>query len=250
MGLPPKSYFHLTEIAERWSVSLDDLSCYALDGLLEISSMAIGLKVEVGTFEELDGGWSRVPVFQEVLYGPQPIVAADLWPVLRNGSGAVTRLKPRTPNGFVEIIGGEAVRLVLRDLLVTRMERDRFEHEHGLDIPEQMPERERNAFVHNRDYTEVVLSGQVFRLGLLQASVVRQLHQASQGTHPWVSGKDLLARAGAQTMRVVDLFKTKPNWRTLIASDGTGRYRLNLPERPAARISHRAYRRFRFAHAG
>jgi hypothetical protein len=46
-------------------------------------------------------------------------------------------------------------------------------------------------------------------------------------------------------MRMVDLFKAKPNWRTLIASDGTGRYRLNLPERPAARVAHRAYRRLR-----
>jgi hypothetical protein len=244
MALPPKSYFHLTEIAERWSVSIADLSCYALDGLLEISIMAIGLRVEVGAFEELAEGWSRVPAFEEVLYGPQPVVAADLWPVFRSGSGFITKLKPRTPNGFVELL--EAMPIALPDLLVTRAERDRFERAHGLDIPEPHPSGEASAFAHNRDYTEVVLSGQVFRLGLLQAAVVRQLHEASRGANPWVSGKNLLTRAGAQTMRVVDLFKAKPNWRTLISSDGTGRYRLNLPERPAARVAHRAYRRFRF----
>lgn len=243
MALPLKSYFHLTEIAERWSVSIADLSCYALDGLLEISIMAIGLKVKVGAFEELAEGWSRVPAFEEVLYGPQPVVAADLWPVFRSGSGLITKLKPRTPNGFVEL--AEAMPIALADLLVTRGERDRFENAHGLDIPEPHPWRESSAFAHNRDYTEVVLSGQVFRLGLLQAAVVRQLHEASRGPNPWVGGKDLLARAGAQTMRMVDLFKAKPDWRTLIASDGTGRYRLNLPERPAARIAHRAYRRLR-----
>ena len=33
MGLPPKSYFHLTEIAERWNASIQDLACYTLDGL-------------------------------------------------------------------------------------------------------------------------------------------------------------------------------------------------------------------------
>lgn len=120
----------------------------------------------------------------------------------------------------------------------------------GAFLAPRRPWRESSAFAHNRDYTEVVLSGQVFRLGLLQAAVVRQLHGASRGPNPWVSGKDLLARAGAQTMRMVDLFKAKSNWRTLIASDGTGRYRLNLPERPAARVAHRAYRRFRFANSG
>lgn len=248
MALPPKSYFHLTEIADRWSVSIADLSCYALDGLLEISIMTIALKVEVGAFEELAEGWSRVPAFEEVLYGPQPVVAADLWPVFRSGSGLITKLKPRTPNGFVEL--SEAMPIALPDLLVTRAERDRFETTHGLDIPDPHASRESPAFAHNRDYTEVVLSGQVFRLGLLQAAVVQQLHEASRGPNPWVGGKDLLTRAGAQTMRMVDLFKAKPNWRTLIASDGTGRYRLNLPERPMARVAHRAYRRLRFAVGG
>lgn len=248
MALPPKSYFHLTEIAERWSVSMADLSCYALDGLLEISIMAIGLRVEVGAFEELAEGWSRVPAYDEVLYGPQPVVAADLWPVFRSGSGTIIKLKPRTPNGFVDL--AKAMPIALPDLLVTRAERDRFEATHSLDIPDPRPWRESSAFAHNRDYTEVVLSGQVFRLGLLQADVVRQLHQASCRASPWVSGKDLLAQAGAQTMRMVDLFKAKPSWRTLIASDGKGRYRLNLAERPAARAGHRAYRRLWFLTGG
>ena len=46
MGLPPKSYFHLTEIAERWNASIQDLACYTLDGLLEIAIMTIGTRVE------------------------------------------------------------------------------------------------------------------------------------------------------------------------------------------------------------
>ncbi|MBL2590338.1 hypothetical protein ELK52_29445, partial [Klebsiella pneumoniae] len=59
-----------------------------------------------------------------------------------------------------------------------------------------------------------------------------------------------LCSSNAQTLRMVDLLKAKPNWRTLIVSDGRGYYRLNLPNRPAARLSHRAYRRWRFASAG
>lgn len=100
--------------------------------------------------------------------------------------------------------------IALPDLLVTPAERDRFEIAHGLDIPEPHPPQDSTAFAHSRDYTEVVLSGRVFRLGLLQAAVLRQLHEASRGPNPWVSGKDRLARAGGQTLRLVDLFKAKP----------------------------------------
>lgn len=56
MGLPPKSYFHLTEIAERWNASIQDMACYSLDGLLEIAVMTIGTRVETGRFEVSDRG--------------------------------------------------------------------------------------------------------------------------------------------------------------------------------------------------
>jgi len=74
---------------------------------------------------------------------------------------------------------------------------------------------------------------------------VRELHQAAQSDNPWCHGKELLTNRNASTMRMVDLFKAKRNWRAMVASDGRGYYRLNIPDRPAARPAHRAYRRFR-----
>ena len=255
MGLPPKSYFHLTEVAERWSASIQDLACYTLDGLLEVTVMTIGIRVETGRFDVSDQGVFRVPEGERILNGPQPVVSSDLWPVFRTGAGRITRFKPHSADGYIDLSEDvDPIAVTLQDLLVTRAERDRFEIAHGL-VGESCDQQSRNPaeeclFLQRNNYAEIVLNGEVFRLGLLQASIVRALHQASQSDNPWRHGKELLTNSNAQTMRMVDLFKTKRNWRTLIASDGRGYYRLNIPDRPAARPSHSAYRRLRFAMAG
>ena len=237
-------------------MSIADLACYALDGLLEISVMTIGLRVEIGWFEVTDNDVCRIPEAEKVLNGPQPVVSSDLWPVFRGGSCQVSRLKPTASDGYCVLApDAHPMSVTLPDLLVTRLERDRFELKHGLVQPEatKPPPEETAAdlpFLERDNYGEVVLNGEVFRLGALQSAVVRELHLASQTDNPWRLGKSLLSNANAQTLRMVDLFKTKHNWRALIISDGRGRYRLNLPDRAAPRVSHRAYRRLGLALAG
>lgn len=248
MGLPPKSYFHLTEIAERWNASIPDLACYTIDGLLEVCIMTIGVRVAAGRFEVSDRGVFRVPEVERILHGPQPVVSSDLWPVFRAGAGKIARFKPHSADGYSDLSEDEdPIGVCVQDLLITRAERDRFESAHGLvagnaRAPSEDPIAD-SLFIQRNNYAEVVLNGEVFRLGLLQAAIVRELHQAAKSDNPWRHGKELLANCNAQTLRLVDLFKTKRNWRTLIVSDGRGYYRLNLPERPARRQAHRAYRR-------
>lgn len=249
--LPPKSYFHLTEVAERWHASSADLACYALDGLLEICVMAIGTRVETGWFEANDNGVHRFPEDEKVLNGPQPVISSDLWPVFRGGRVQISRFKPVASTGYCVLTrDARPIPIRLRDLLITRVERDRFEAKYG--YAEEFGEKSVSdptdpPFLERNNYAEVVLNGELFRLGPLQAAVVRELHKASQTENPWCLGKALLANANSQTFRMVDLFKTKPNWRTLIASDGRGYYRLNLPNQAVPRPSHRAYRRSVFA---
>ena len=248
MGLPPKSYFHLTELAECWGAPMPDLACYTLDGLLQIAVMTVGVCVDTGVFASTDRGLVRIPQCEKVLHGPQAVVSSDLWPVFRTGSGRIARFKPQTPDGYVDLAQGvEPLTITPQDLLVTRSERERFEVAHGLaeklSADATADATATPAFIYREDYAEVVLNGEIFRLGPLQASVVRELHAAMQTANPWRSGKELLMGSKAQKQRMVDIFKAKPNWRTLIASDGRGYYRLNLPDRPAVRRAHRAYRR-------
>lgn len=236
---------------------MSDIACYVIDGLLEVSVMTIGVMAETGSFEADGHGLFRLPEGERVLNGPQAVVASDLWPVFRHGSGHIARFKPPATNSYIEIASRQGPILVtLEDLLVTATERDRFERAYGLGpaethspVPLEVTQAANEAqvtssqLVHRGDYSEVVFSGELFRLGPLQAAVVRQLHEASRSANPWLPGKELLSNSSASTMRIVDLFKVKKNWRTLIVSDGRGNYRLNLQDRPTARPSHRAYRR-------
>ena len=194
MRLPPKSYFHLTEIAKCWDASVEDLACYTLDGLLEISVMTIGARVVIGWLEIADNGVFRIPEDEKVLNGPQPVISSDLWSVFRGGSAEIVRFKPTGPTGYCELVpDADPILVTLQDLLVTRAERDRFEAKYGLlqsvDTPVEDCAAE-PAFFERNDYAEVVLHGEVFRLGLLQAAVVRELHQAAQSDNPWRLGKN------------------------------------------------------------
>ena len=170
MGLPPKSYFHLTELAETWGAPMPDLACYTLDGLLQIAVMTVGVCVDTGVFASTDRGLVRIPQCEEVLHGPQPVVSSDLWPVFRTGSGRITRFKPPTPDGYVDLAQGvDPLMITPQDLLVTRSERERFEIAHGLaeklSADTAADATPTPVFLHRENYAEVVLNGEIFRLG-------------------------------------------------------------------------------------
>jgi hypothetical protein len=248
MALPPRTYFHLYDVAEAWGSSVPELASYVMDGSLNISVMVICKRVEIGSYEDDSGSWHRVPRDYAVLNGPQPVWAEDLWPVFQQGAGEITRFKPSAGDDYVDLRDDVApIKIVLNDLLVTRAERQRFEQQYGLSTNE--PTAEDLAFTHSDNYQEVSLNGRRFELGPAQAAVVRQLHERSKTSHPWMNGKDLLRAAKARSTRLVDLFKSKPDWKELILADGKGNYQLKLRDQHSEESSTRAYRRFRPAFA-
>ena len=249
MPLPLKRYHYLKELAERWGVSMSDLVDYCWNGELEIAIMTIAQSVELGRVEGGVDGQVEVRTEDTVLFGAQPLLVADVCSIFRAGVYRISRFKPRTADGYLKITDGHpSLTITTSDLLVTRLERDRFEAAHGLVFAEPSPTNARSIFEHREDYSEVVLHNQLFRLGPLQATIVRRLHEASSTSNPWRNGRQLLADTGARTERLVDLFKGKTKWRDLIASNGRGCYRLNVPEPFAARATQRVFRRLRLVH--
>jgi hypothetical protein len=110
-------------------------------------------------------------------------------------------------------------------LVIRREERDRFEARYsqaGHTVAAGV------AFQHEADYRNVRLGSLEMTLGVVQAQVVRALHEAALTDRPWLDGKRLLSEAGATSMRMSDVFKSKKGWRDLIVSDRRGRYRLRL----------------------
>jgi len=85
-----------------------------------------------------------------------------------------------------------------------------------------------NAFRHDQDFRHIVLHGIEYALSPLHAKVVAVLHQALLNDEPWQPGKDILERAGSQQMKMVDVFKSRADWRAFIDSDAKGMYRLRM----------------------
>ena len=103
-------------------------------------------------------------------------------------------------------------------------ERDRFEIETGFS-PGEKP-MEEAIFIYSAYYLEVRCNERRFKLGPIQAEVVRAMHEAVQAGEPWQNGKVILSRDGSKSLRMADVFKSQTDWRQLIRSDRCGGYRL------------------------
>lgn len=86
------------------------------------------------------------------------------------------------------------------------------------------------AFDHYAAYRHVTIHGTDFSLTTVQATVVRQLHEAHLSGNPWQYGATLLHAAGSRSLSLFQIFRrqTSPHWSVLIESDGRGYYRLNV----------------------
>lgn len=245
MPLPQKSWFRIADVAKRWSMPLSDIEDYALDEMLQLSVFVVGVPAEAGSWEIGGGGKTAALQDLPVLSGPQPLLRGSLLEIFRDGLAEVRAFRSMPPTTYLHIASGASPVIVRRDdLIVTREERDRFERDHGTasTVSEPVPT---DAW-YSDDFSRIRLANEWYSFGPKQAAVLRLLKAAGETDNPWCDGKRLLDEADAETMRLIDLFKRKPEWRRLVLADGKGRYRLNIlflsPERRRIRL----FRRFGF----
>ena len=119
------------------------------------------------------------------------------------------------------------IRASVDDLLVLFDEKQRFEQEidpssangAAMEVPNE-PE------LLDSDFRNVLVDGESYTFGVIQASILHQLYQASVRGKGWLVGKRVLHDVGSESFSLSNVFKHKPVWRRLIESDGRGRYRL------------------------
>lgn len=150
--------------------------------------------------------------------------AHDVFQLFRHGEVKLSRFRSHKADYACLTGERELITVRQRDLFLRRDERDRFEAETG--FAGAAAGLRPGAFHASADYQDVRCNGQHFRLGAIQAQVVRALHEAARRGEPWQSGKAILAAAGSRSLKMSDVFKSKKNWRLLIESDGRGAYRL------------------------
>lgn len=222
-----KVYFTLPEVLERWCVSEADVIYLAENDRLRLSVRVFGLPIEFGNYEECgDGQACRVPWEQSQYNGLLDLHARDAFELFRCGELHVSAF--RTPRAdYAEIVGDATpVFVMIGDLLIRREERDRIELANGFSAGDSTVEEP--TFIASADYQEVRCNGCCFKLGPIQAEVIRALHGAAVSGEPWQNGKAVLSGAGSKSLRMADVFKSQAKWRHLIRSDRRGGYRLNL----------------------
>lgn len=222
-----KLYYTLPEVIERWRVTETDLVYLAENDHLRLSVRVFHAAVEFGDFEEdAVGQRFRVPWEQQRFSGLLDLYACDVFQLFRCGELHVSEF--RTPRADYACLYGEAepIFVMIGDLLLRREERDRFERQSGFSSGGSAMEE--STFIASADYQEVRCNGHRFRLGPIQAQVVRALHAAAQRDEPWQSGKAILSSAGSKSLRMADVFKSQKDWRQLIRSDRRSGYRLDI----------------------
>ena len=222
-----KLYYTLPEIIQRWSISEEDLIYLAENDQLRLSVRVFGVPVEFGSYEETpDGQVHRVPSERRPLSGLLDLHAHDVFQLFRCGELHLTGFRLSGADYAVVTDEAKAVFVLIGDLLLKREERDRFEVQSGFAAGGHAVDA--GTFVASHDYQEVLCNGHKFRLGPIQAQVVRVLHEAAEVGEPWQNGKKILTAAGSRCLKMSDVFKSKNNWRELIRSDRRGGYRLNV----------------------
>lgn len=224
-----KSYFTLPEILARWAMPEADFAYLAENDLLRLSVRVFSVPVEFGDYEETgDGQLASLPWERGPFDGLLDLYARDVFHVFRDGAVDVRHF--RTPRAHYARVWSDSGHLLVRsiDLLLRREERDRFEAESGFAARRTaaVAGAPAGSFQASADYHDVICSGHRFRMGAIQAQVVRALHEAAKAGEPWQSGKEILAVAGSRSLKMADVFKSQTHWRALIESNGRGAYRL------------------------
>lgn len=220
-----KAYFTLPEVLDRWSMPEVDLVYLAENDQLRLSVRILNLAIEFGDYEETDDG-QRFPIPSErsSYNGLLDLHVQDVFQLFRKGDVNVTRFRTAKADYACFYGTRESLRICKPDPVLRREERDRFEAETGFGGAGGI--QPAASFHASADYQNVRCNGSEFRLGPIQAQVVRILHAAALQGDPWQSGKAVLASAGSLSLKMADVFKSKKDWQLLIESNGRGAYRL------------------------
>lgn len=244
MPFKKQKYFRLEVIEREWDITHDDVMYAVENGMLAVCVWLPMSFVERGNVTDSEfyvlsrdhcEGLVRIrPKDCHRLFQRGTITLSHFL-TIRDIDYTDIRVAPEPPQPLLEVY--------VRDLLVTNEDRNHFELEHDVrsedklplfDAPKQPIQPPRNnagrvqpeGFQYNNQYRHVVCCQEDFHLGSIQAKVVERLHTATQDGEPWVYGKVVLHDVGSQCQRMRDVFKSQPQWRNLIESDGKGHYRL------------------------
>ena len=223
MPLPEKGYFVLDEIEERWGMQRRDTVYYAKNGLIRIATHVFGAVVETGIIEtEPDGRWFRLPEEHMRYSGLLTLRACDLATIFRRGSASINFFDPGDGRYGDIVAPADGIEVRVADLVVTRAERDRFEHAHRLggqtgtnSLPATFAA---NAVACSEDGGWIRVGGCEYHFaGLLQKMAIRRLFEAWECGAQRLNMQALLEDIGSGSRHISQVFRAgNSNWREIV----------------------------------
>lgn len=140
MALPEKDYFYLQDVSARWQVAMPDLRYYAEHGMLALQTWVSDTVFKMYRHKRTeDGEIAPVQVGITNLKGYVVVEPDELRKVFRHDRHPVSLF--RAPNGTDLLKIYEARKkptVSITDLVIAKAERDRFEVENGILVPERL----------------------------------------------------------------------------------------------------------------
>lgn len=234
MALPEKTYDRLHSLWKRWELPQEDIYYAVENDLLRVCVWVPLRFMERGVIKNRKFIYEEHQP-EEGFVGVRP---EDFHRICSTGCAKLRIFRSIKKAGHILRMAYEppqpALSVRIHDLVVLRQDRLAFEETYSITASKSHAQQEKAAkqeFSASPDYHTIIINGEQFHLGDVQARVVEQLHDALQSRTQWVHGKTLIYGANSKAIRLRDIFKSKRDWSRIIASNGRGYYRLNIPSK-------------------
>jgi hypothetical protein len=129
MALPEKSYFYLTQIARRWQTDIADLRDYAEQGQLEVQVWLDDSVLKVYRLKKTeDGETAAIPTGVTGHRGYVIVEPFELRKIFREQKAAIKKFASLDRRDLFKLHPqSECHPVAVDDLMISRVERDRFE---------------------------------------------------------------------------------------------------------------------------
>ena len=237
MAFPGQEYCTLNQAAKRWGVEIHEVQQAVVTGKLVVSVWLQPTYAYTITEMTPDTACCSSP---HALEGYVPVAPESCRVIFSRGVVQRRKFPSRKQKAHYLIVEHlEKAELHRDDLVILNEDVERFEREYNLKprkpcrvvsvhkLGATKNSKQQVLLSQQNDYRLVIITGYEFHFGQIQASIVKQLHEASMTENPWVYGKTLLLNAGSNSMVMRDAFRHQPHWKQLIHSNGKGHYRLS-----------------------
>ncbi len=204
-----KNYFTLDELVSIWKLTEPDLRYVVENGLLKLSTRIVGIRMEIGGYEEtVEGERHSIPYFCRPMEGLVDLLRRDIYALFQSGSASPRRFC-LPDNEYASLARDEDIICLHRsDLLVRKDERDQFE-KNTLHFQEKKSGK-------HIDFRCFDFEEELFEFTEMQSRALNFLFECARKGNSEQYYRDILDAASSASAKLGHLFSSRPKWARII----------------------------------